>query len=381
MKVLTSALSLFLLSSACTLLTRGSCGDNIVDQNLDEECDDGAKKDNDGCDKFCKIEAICGDGILDTNEACDDSNTSSNDGCSDDCQTVEPGFFCPNPGELCEDACGNGVLDPGEDCEPDQDNCNANCTFPCAINTDCEDNNGCTSNICDIPNHTCVFNPINISDEDDCTLDACDPSDGTLSHSAQNGTPCDASGSPGVCLTGLCSLSDCGDGLVDINLEECDDQNNINEDGCTNNCKLGPPCDDNEFGPFGSNATTDPNTGDCYIKVSPVFDQNWFGAETDCINHSGHLASIDNQQIQTLAEGVANSSTVWVGLTDEDVRSEEGVFIWTDGTPFVSAIFNNFASGEPDNANFGDCVSMSGSNDKWEDENCGVTHKYICEFH
>lgn len=37
------------------------CGDNSLD--IGEQCDDGNKVNGDGCNKFCKIEVQCGDGI------------------------------------------------------------------------------------------------------------------------------------------------------------------------------------------------------------------------------------------------------------------------------------------------------------------------------
>jgi cysteine-rich repeat protein len=42
----------------------------------------------------------CGDSVLAEGELCDDGNTAPNDGCSELC-TVDPGFECSTPGELC----------------------------------------------------------------------------------------------------------------------------------------------------------------------------------------------------------------------------------------------------------------------------------------
>jgi cysteine-rich repeat protein len=43
----------------------------------------------------------CGDGVPEGAEACDDANTTSGDGCSADCSTVEDGYVCISPGQLC----------------------------------------------------------------------------------------------------------------------------------------------------------------------------------------------------------------------------------------------------------------------------------------
>ena len=49
---------------------------------LNEECDDGNLIDGDGCNRFCKIENICGNAIREINEYCDDGNIIDLDGCT-----------------------------------------------------------------------------------------------------------------------------------------------------------------------------------------------------------------------------------------------------------------------------------------------------------
>ena len=78
----------------------------------------------DGCNQLCQQEAnwdcttpgqpcvfiaVCGNGLLTSDEACDDGNKVSGDGCSADCKTVEPGWQCRVPGKKCVPLCGDGV--------------------------------------------------------------------------------------------------------------------------------------------------------------------------------------------------------------------------------------------------------------------------------
>ena len=90
------------------------CGDGMV--NGSEVCDDGNALPGDGCTGICTTEpnfdcpptggacmstVRCGDGLRTPGEACDDMNNDSNDGCNADCTVVEPGYYCPTPGEPC----------------------------------------------------------------------------------------------------------------------------------------------------------------------------------------------------------------------------------------------------------------------------------------
>ncbi|KAJ7377481.1 chromatin-modulating protein mrc1 [Desmophyllum pertusum] len=65
--------------------------------------------------------------------------------------------------------------------------------------------------------------------------------------------------------------------------------------------------------------------------------------------------------------------SIWIGLND---RLNEGQFVWSDGTPFNSSIYNNWNDGEPDN-NGDDCVELY--NNRWNDVPCSSTYYYICE--
>jgi fibro-slime domain-containing protein len=62
-----------------------SCGDGVV-QSKFEECDDGT---NDGgygeCDRNCLLGPRCGDAMVQEGEQCDDGNRENNDGCNVNC--------------------------------------------------------------------------------------------------------------------------------------------------------------------------------------------------------------------------------------------------------------------------------------------------------
>ena len=75
-----------------TKMCPASCGDNVVQDFMWEECDDENKINWDGCSATCKIEK-CGDGVIQWIEECDDGNISDADGCSSICE-LEPWYIC-----------------------------------------------------------------------------------------------------------------------------------------------------------------------------------------------------------------------------------------------------------------------------------------------
>ena len=127
--------------------------------------------------------ALCGDGLVGEGEGCDDGNTTAGDGCDESC-AVEPGWSCQGEPSVCSQSCGDGVLQEGEECDGE-----------------------------DLGGETCEsipggFSEGTLSCKTDCTFD-----------------------------TANCVLPGCGDGVQDFG-EECDDGNDINTDGCLNNCRL-----------------------------------------------------------------------------------------------------------------------------------------------
>jgi cysteine-rich repeat protein len=250
---------------AANCLSREQCGDGVLNSAAGEVCDDGNTMAGDGCAADCRSIEICGNGVRDVNEACDDGNTVPGDGCSGNCKSTE--------------VCGNGIVDINEKCDDGG--------APGGCNDDCQGGTGCGDGAIDKDGSG---NPLeecddgNADNQDDCTnacklnicgdgivqtsgvrVEQCDPSvgfgetvtcnldctsascgDGKINNAA--GEQCDAG--PGMNAdnrdcTSLCKVNVCGDGLADTlgpaHLEECDDGNAGQTDGCSNQCTL-PAC-------------------------------------------------------------------------------------------------------------------------------------------
>lgn len=75
---------------------------------------------------------ICGDGLLVASEVCDDGNAAGSDGCNASCSAVEPGYTCSGTPSACASVCGDGIAAIGdESCDDantvDGDCCSATC--------------------------------------------------------------------------------------------------------------------------------------------------------------------------------------------------------------------------------------------------------------
>ncbi|CAN5778527.1 hypothetical protein BH11MYX3_BH11MYX3_01880 [soil metagenome] len=94
--------------SATCKTESGHCGDGTVDVAT-ETCDDGNTASGDGCSATCQTEAPvgCGNGVIAAPETCDDGNTTASDGCSATC-TTETGYTCTGTPSVC--TMGGGSL-------------------------------------------------------------------------------------------------------------------------------------------------------------------------------------------------------------------------------------------------------------------------------
>ncbi|MBM4373783.1 MAG: hypothetical protein FJ095_01770 [Deltaproteobacteria bacterium] len=93
------------------------------------------------------------------------------------------------------------------------------------------------SEICNGLDDDCdgVVDGLSCDDGDPCTLDACKGQSGCAHEAAADGTPCDAGK---ACVSGACvALESCGDGKVDAPIEDCDDGNVDDGDGCQSMCR------------------------------------------------------------------------------------------------------------------------------------------------
>ena len=133
------------------------CGNGTIDVWEDggvEQCDDGNRQINDGCDNNCQLEpgancpvgggacTRCGNSINEDGEDCDDGNLNNNDGCSDAC-TVEVGSFCPSVGACT--ICGNRQVNSDSTVNPEQCDDGMTCDdgTPCTLGSTCADASTC----------------------------------------------------------------------------------------------------------------------------------------------------------------------------------------------------------------------------------------------
>ncbi len=174
-------------------------------------------------------EAVCGDGKVSPEELCDDGNRASGDGCSSDCQIVEEGFTCHNPGATCRRArvCGDGLQTPPETCDDGNDESGDGCTSSCLLE------NGY---VCPSPGEDCIYivecgDGVVAGDEscDDGNADSGDGCNDTCE--LEEGWTCAVPAAP--------CRADCGDSLVE-GRETCDDGNETSGDGCSETCRAEP---------------------------------------------------------------------------------------------------------------------------------------------
>lgn len=169
----------------------------------------------------------CGDGTVDANEQCDDGNKNGTQGdrCTRECQVL---------------FCGDGIFSPDlpqpyrEECEPQQKRYYSMDPASGQLTTEWRFVGATCGRYCTA---SCQWK----------FLAACASSDGggssavTIALSSSPGVGIPATVIP-IAQSPQLSKSTCGNGVRDTG-EECDDGNQINTDGCTNECRL-PRCGD-----------------------------------------------------------------------------------------------------------------------------------------
>ena len=234
------------------LLTAPACGNGKPDKG--EECDDGNKQPDDGCDPLCALETPekgayaclqagkpcvllpqCGNGKPDKGEQCDNPPGINYVGCTKSCQLTGPGWIftvlAKNDSDNSalkkgmygppEHECGDGKLAPWKD-----------------VNKDWRIQLG-EGELCDEGDKNA--NTPNAACREDCTPQRC--GDGIADDA--KGEKCDegvaknsdapAAGLGHLCRTN-CKMRGCGDGIKDVD-EDCDDGNTTDGDGCSDICK------------------------------------------------------------------------------------------------------------------------------------------------
>jgi cysteine-rich repeat protein len=322
------------------IASRLSCGDGILDEY--EECDDGNRIDNDGCDASCLLE--CGNGVQQGNEQCDDGNTDIGDGCDESCIIEICGNGVVQINESCDDGallngdgcdnacqeeiCGNGILQAaiGEACDDgntdNNDGCDANCFQEVCGNGvaqthigescddgDNDDNNGC-NNICQL--QICGDGILQ-------GTEACD--DGVNNSDLL----------AGACRT-TCQLPGCGDGVQDTN-EACDNGLNNNDvlaDACRTNCQL-PICGD---GVQDSGEACDLGNGNSDTAVDGCRTSCNFAFCGDGIQDTGEVCDdgINNSDVNPDAcRTSCQPHFCSDGVNDSDEQCDDGNLLPSDG--------------------------------------------------
>ncbi|GCC20065.1 hypothetical protein chiPu_0021254, partial [Chiloscyllium punctatum] len=105
--------------------------------------------------------------------------------------------------------------------------------------------------------------------------------------------------------------------------------------------------------------------------------RNWQEAQKSCVRSEGNLISIHHlAELEfVLTQVKQDVEELWIGLND--IKRQMN-FEWSDGTPVRFTYWhpfepNNFASGQED------CVTLWGSEGRWNDGPCNLTLPSICK--
>ncbi|MCH2108718.1 MAG: DUF4215 domain-containing protein [Polyangiaceae bacterium] len=188
----------------------------------------------------------CGDGQLDEDEVCDDGGKDG-PGCFENCLGIDPGFICPEPGAACNRfaICGDAQLQFPEQCDDGNKDADDGCNEFCKLEDgyQCDETGLCTTTTC--------------GDGIVEGTEMCEP--------GQEGCTPNCRFAPD-CSAGACT-SDCGDGILLGDLEECDDGNLLDGDGCNSSCQI-------EEGYLCESKTPECErsaAGECMLRVPAVY--------------------------------------------------------------------------------------------------------------
>jgi len=310
-----------------------------------KDCDDGDECTKDSCDPEtgeCLHEEATGCGSCDNDNDCDDEDPCTTDECAGDpgkcihgkmncddgddcttdfclsstgCQHLDICFHCETD-EQCEDenlctvdwcdleadgTCINEAIDCNDNCLCTMDLCDPDigCVHPvdpdcelCEFDEDCDDGDPCTVDECDllsVCDDGCTYNPVVCDDGNPCTEDFCDPVDGCASLPYEG--PCD-DGS--LCTTGdSCEGGECTGTPV-----SCDDANGCTSDycaddiGCYYTFNTDIDCEDGNACTVGDKCNA---SGNCISGPAPNCDDNVKCTIDTCDPGKGCVWTLDTE--------------------------------------------------------------------------------------
>jgi len=266
-------------SSSCHLQR---CGNDRIDIDTGETCDDGNRWDGDGCSSLCKFEkgyaAIlerCGDDVVTGGEQCDDGSEctyihsvtgerrETNEYCRQGNVDPPSRIFCTESkqgeysicetrsGDGCDDncdietpQCGNDILEPYEECDDGNKNGpNERCSLNCKLKAAHEPPADTSKPYCGDgppPQRGEECDDGNFVDFDGCThclIDLCGNWEINAGEQCDDGNRQSGDGCSKFCIKELT----CGNGLLEFG-EQCDDGNNWSDDGCSGDFIFSTPC-------------------------------------------------------------------------------------------------------------------------------------------
>ena len=101
----------------------------------------------------------------------------------------------------------------------------------------------------------------------------------------------------------------------------------------------------------------------------------WATAALACEGMGGYLAKIQDSSENSTIAALAITPT-WIGANDIDTENN---WVWTDGN---AVGYDDWASGEPDDAGDADCAitNNSGRRGEWADMRCESEYRFVCEL-
>ncbi len=232
------------------------CGDMIVQEDLNEICDDGNLNDNDGCTSLCEYSCV-DDSDCDDLNSCNGTETCNDEHYCDFGDFLEDGVECENQkscytGLCVPDVCGDKRRQGDEECDDgdtlNDNGCTTDCEYTCTSDEECTEGDTCAgSRTCDLDEHTCTGSPkedksscsmLGSGDPGWCIKGVCVP-DKCGNGDVDGDEQCDEglkNGDPGSTCTLFCETTICGNGIIEPG-EQCDDNNTSDLDGCNANCQ------------------------------------------------------------------------------------------------------------------------------------------------